>query len=119
VSDPFAELRALFAPPALAPEAFLAERGPADLVLDVRTPAEYAAGHLVGAVNVDVSAPDFRQRAAALDLSQRLFVYCLSGSRSAQAVGLLRSLGAARVDNLGALAPLVHAGAPAEASPLP
>ncbi len=52
----------------LSPEAFVAQRDPAAPLLDVRTPAEYASGHLAGAVNVDVLASDFRARVNALKL---------------------------------------------------
>ncbi|GAB3247618.1 hypothetical protein GCM10027425_03540 [Alteromonas gracilis] len=62
-------------------------------VLDVRTPAEFAEGHLPGAVNVDVSAPDFGQRIADLDPEAAYAVYCRSGSRSAEALRLMQEAG--------------------------
>ena len=45
-------------------------------VLDVRTPAELAAGHPAGSVNVDFRAPDFKGRASKLERSKRDLVYC-------------------------------------------
>jgi rhodanese-related sulfurtransferase len=84
----------------LAPQAAaeLIRSGGSDLVvLDVRTPAEFAAGHLAGAVNIDVRAADFATRVASLDSGKRYVVYCRTGVRSAQAVAVLRERGFARV----------------------
>src|SRR5258708_40120479 len=39
-------------------------------VLDVRTPSEFAAGHIPGALNIDVNAPDFEKKAAEVDKKQ-------------------------------------------------
>lgn len=114
MSSVFDALRAVLAPSALSPESFLAARTDTDLVIDVRTPAEFASGHLVGALNLDVSASDFRSRAAALDLTRPVYLYCQSGARSGSAVGILRSLGATQVENIGGIAPLARAGAPVE-----
>lgn len=58
---------------------------PGAVLLDVRTPAEFAEGHLPGAVNLDVSSPTFAQRVSALDKTQPTYVYCRSGARSATA----------------------------------
>ena len=52
------------------------------VVLDVRTPEEYAAGHLPDAVNVDVQSPDFATEIATLDRDAAYAVYCQSGNRS-------------------------------------
>lgn len=62
-------------------------------VLDVRTPAEYAEGHLAGAPNLDVLAPSFAARAADLPKNTTYFVYCRSGARSGQAAQILRQYG--------------------------
>jgi rhodanese-related sulfurtransferase len=66
---------------------------PGTVVLDVRTPAEFAAGHLPGAVNIDSSAGDFRDRLASLDPGRSYAVYCHSGRRSAAALATLSDLG--------------------------
>lgn len=66
---------------------------PGTVVLDVRTPAEFAAGHLAGAVNLDSSAADFRDRVAALDHGKSYAVYCHSGRRSAAALEVMSGLG--------------------------
>ncbi len=58
-------------------------------VVDVRTPQEFAQGHLPGAVNLDVSAPDFASQIATLDPSKPYAVYCRSGNRSGVAVAAM------------------------------
>jgi len=63
------------------------------VVLDVRTPREFKAGHVPGAVNLDWYSDDFSRRAGQLDKSQTYLVYCASGNRSARAVARLRALG--------------------------
>ncbi len=62
-------------------------------VLDVRTPQEYAEGHLEGAVNLDIEDPAFPQKASTLDPAGSYAIYCRSGNRSAVAVNFLTSQG--------------------------
>lgn len=63
-------------------------------LLDVRTAAEYAEGHLSGAVNIDVKQPDFLQQAQSrLVASRPVAVYCRSGRRSASAAKQLADAG--------------------------
>ncbi len=71
------------------------------VLLDVRTPAEFAAGHLDGAVNVPVD--QLERRAGELDRGRPVVVYCRSGARSAAATRTLRSLGFGAVEDLGAM----------------
>lgn len=66
---------------------------PEAVLLDVRTPEEFAKGHLPNAVNVDWNGNDFDSKTVRLDKSKPLFVYCLSGGRSAAAAEKLRSDG--------------------------
>jgi len=66
---------------------------PGVVVLDVRTPAEFAAGHLEGAVNADVQSADFAQALAALDPDRNYAVYCRSGSRSKAAMAVMQQSG--------------------------
>lgn len=75
-------------------------RQPGAVLLDVRRPDEFASGHLPGAVNIDVTSPDFAQRVATLDKTQPTYVYCRSGARSATAAGQLTTAGFAQVSNL-------------------
>jgi len=64
------------------------------ILLDVRTPAEFDAGHLPGAVNLDVQAPDFEQQLlAGFDPAGDYYVYCRSGNRSGQAIERMRAAG--------------------------
>jgi rhodanese-related sulfurtransferase len=68
--------------------------GNADFViLDVRTPAEFTEGHLAGAVNLDVQAPDFETRIRALDRTKTYLVYCRTGNRSRKAIQAMDRLG--------------------------
>ena len=62
-------------------------------ILDIRTPAEFADGHIKGAVNIDFYARTFEQELDRLDRNVTYFVYCRSGNRSSQALGLLKRLG--------------------------
>jgi rhodanese-related sulfurtransferase len=63
-------------------------------LLDVRTPDEYADGHIAGAVLVDVNESDFEEKAVAvLDASRPVAVYCRSGRRSSRAASLLTARG--------------------------
>lgn len=72
-------------------------------VIDVRTPAEYAAGHLEGAVNIELGSATFGSRIAALDPAASYVLYCRSGSRSAQAAAEMASLGVDDVVDAGGL----------------
>ena len=60
------------------------EKGKA-LLIDVRTPAEYASGHIAGSTNIDWTAADYETRFAKLDPKTPVLVYCHSGGRSEQA----------------------------------
>ncbi|MCG9880631.1 MAG: thioredoxin domain-containing protein [Bacteroidia bacterium] len=62
-------------------------------IVDVRTAEEYASGHVANAVNMDINAADFEQKITGLDKSKPVFVYCLSGGRSAGAVSVLEKNG--------------------------
>jgi rhodanese-related sulfurtransferase len=66
---------------------------PGTVVLDVRTPEEFATGHLAGARNVDFRAADFTTRIAALDRATTYAVYCHSGNRSGQALQAMTGTG--------------------------
>jgi rhodanese-related sulfurtransferase len=66
-------------------------------VLDIRTPAEYAEGHIRGALNIDFMAADFAQRLGKLDPDAKYLVYCRSGNRSARAMKDFGRLGFTRI----------------------
>jgi rhodanese-related sulfurtransferase len=83
------------------------------LVVDVRDPGEYGAGHILGAKNVPLS------RLGDADLVKRkerpVIVYCDVGDRSSKAVALLKKQGLTRVANLtGGLRAWQQAGLPVE-----
>jgi rhodanese-related sulfurtransferase len=59
------------------------------VVLDVRTPEEFAKSHIPGAINVDFNAPDFQKKVAELDKSKTYLVHCAGGVRSAKACTLM------------------------------
>ncbi len=74
--------------------AAIADNPPANLVvLDVRTPEEFAEGHLDGAVLVDFYDVDFAEQLGALDTDVAYLVYCRSGNRSSQAMQVMEQLG--------------------------
>ncbi len=75
----------------------------ATTIVDVRTPGEYAEGHLEGAVNIDVTASDFAENLAELDPGADYVVYCRSGNRSAQAAARMADAGFTSVQDAGAL----------------
>jgi rhodanese-related sulfurtransferase len=62
------------------------------IVLDVRRPEEFAAGHIPGAINLNVQDPGFDQNAAKLDRNKTYVVHCVHGIRSSQAATKLKAL---------------------------
>ena len=52
------------------------------VILDVRTPEEFAADHIAGAINIDYFSDTFWLHIAALDKNKTYLVYCKSGGRS-------------------------------------
>ena len=73
------------------------------VVVDVRTPQEYAQGHLDGATNIDVESPDFAQQVAQLDPKTHYVVYCHSGNRASVAVDYMKQQGFGNVVNAGGI----------------
>jgi phage shock protein E len=80
------------------------------VVIDVRTPAEVAEGHVTGALLLDVQDPSFREAVADLPRDEAYVVYCRSGNRSGQAIELMRELGFTDLVNGGAYDDLARAG---------
>lgn len=72
--------------------------GVSGVLIDVRTPEEFAQGHLQGAVNVPLQDVDFVVAVSAAAQGQSINVYCRSGNRSAQAIELLAASGVAARD---------------------
>lgn len=73
------------------------------VIVDVRTPEEYAAGHLDGAVNINLQSGAFEQEISELPADGTYIVYCRSGNRSAQAAAIMDTLGFTDVTDLGAV----------------
>ncbi|MCA0251716.1 MAG: rhodanese-like domain-containing protein [Actinobacteria bacterium] len=71
------------------------------VVIDVRTPSEFAEGHLEGAVNIDLQSESFASQIAELQVEGSYVVYCRSGNRSAQATQLMREAGFEQVVDAG------------------
>ena len=69
-------------------------------ILDIRTPAESAEGHIENAVNLDFYNRDFKTDLGKLDKNALYFVYCRSGNRSSQALALFNKLGFTRIWHL-------------------
>ena len=70
------------------------------VLLDVRTPAEFASGHISGATNIDFESGTFESDIQKLDKSKSYAVYCRSGNRSGQATSLMAKDGFSTVFNL-------------------
>ena len=85
------------------------------LVVDVREPNEFAAGHVLGAKNVPLARLDASGAELAKRKERPLIVCCDGGERSAKALALLKKQGFTRVANLsGGIAAWQQAGLPVE-----
>ena len=85
----------------LNPTDFQAKAQEAGVVLlDVRTAGEFAAGHLEGAINIDVEGMNFEGEIASLDNSKTYAVYCQSGRRSRIAIDTMNKAGFTKLFNL-------------------
>lgn len=62
-------------------------------LIDVRTPGEFAKGHIANAKNIDWNSGNFEQEIAVLDKSKPVLIYCLSGGRSGSAGKKMRAMG--------------------------
>lgn len=63
---------------------------PGAVLVDVRTPAEFEEGHIKDAINIDFENSNFEQEIQKLDISKTYFIYCRSGNRSGQAMGIMK-----------------------------
>lgn len=82
------------------------------VILDVRTPEEYAAGHLRGSRNLDLADPRFADQVKELDQDLSYVVYCATGNRAGQAIEVMRRKGITMVVNGGGYDQLVDQGVP-------
>ncbi|TMU54782.1 rhodanese-like domain-containing protein [Flagellimonas algicola] len=61
-------------------------------LVDVRTPEEYAKGHIGDAININVNASNFKEQISQMDKQAPIYLYCKMGGRSNRAVGILQEL---------------------------
>ena len=79
----------------LTPEEFqrALQETPNAVLIDVRTPAEFEAGHIPGAVNINYLAYDFWDQMEQLDVERTYFIYCRTARRSVRTCTLMRNGG--------------------------
>ena len=70
------------------------------LIVDVRTPEEYDAGHIENAINIDYRSDHFKDLVSELDKKQDVYVYCKVGGRSGRSAQILEELGFEKVYDL-------------------
>lgn len=70
------------------------------VLIDLRTPQEFASGHIQGATNIDFYAKDFESQMYTAGEKSNVFIYCASGNRSGQA---LKSLNASKFKSISDL----------------
>jgi phage shock protein E len=73
------------------------------VIIDVRTPAEFAAGHLRSAINIDVESPTFDASVNKLAVGDTYTLYCHSGNRAAAALSRMQALGFTHLTNAGGI----------------
>jgi rhodanese-related sulfurtransferase len=89
------------------------KNNPNFVILDVRTPEEYARGHIDRAINIDLLSPDFQKNLANHDRGNEYLVYCRTGIRSAEASKIMIENGFTAVYNmLGGLNQWIAEGYP-------
>ena len=87
------------------------------VVLDVRRTDEFVAGHLAGALHIDVEAANFQSEIKKLDKSKTYAVYCHSGRRSLVAVDAMKKDGFTSLINLeGGISDWIATGHPVTTS---
>jgi len=90
ISSSFAEVTALTAAEAAIR---VSAKGAKVVVVDVRTPKEFAEGHIAGAINIDVRAKDFEEKLGKLDREKVYLFHCKSGGRSTVSIEIWERLG--------------------------
>ena len=76
------------------------QQSPDFFIIDVRTPEEFATGYLENAVNIDYNSAAFSDEIKTLDKNRTYLIYCRSGARSGQALGLMAVLQFTEVYNI-------------------
>ena len=70
------------------------------ILLDVRTPEEFAEGHLSGAKNLNFNGPNFPEELRQLDPNQKYMLYCAVGGRSGKTLKMMEDMGFKEVYNV-------------------
>jgi rhodanese-related sulfurtransferase len=78
---------------------FISNQAP--ILIDVRTPEEYADAHLTNAINLDFYSKDFVAQLSELDRTKPYAIYCRSGNRTSETLRIMRDLGFTYVYDLG------------------
>ena len=76
------------------------QNNPDFVILDVRTPEEFADGHLENAINLDIYSETFLNELDLMDKSKTYLIYCRSGNRSGQALDIMEELDFREVYNM-------------------
>ena len=85
------------------------------IVLDIRTPEEFKAGHIAGATNLNFNAGDFAQKLDQLDKEKTYLLHCASGRRSTASLETFKRLKFKSIIHLdGGLKAWQKAGKPIE-----
>jgi rhodanese-related sulfurtransferase len=83
------------------------------VIIDVRTPGEYASGHIEDAINIDFYADDFDEQLNKLDRDKIYLIYCQGGNRSGKTLDKMKALRFQEVYNmLGGIANWERTGLP-------
>jgi len=69
------------------------EKSKNQLIVDIRTPQEFAQGHIEGAININLFDKNFTEQFSEFNKSEPIFLYCKSGMRSSKATEKLEALG--------------------------
>ncbi len=92
------------------------DAGAGPVVIDVRTPDEYASGHIPGAINIPFD--EVAERIAEIETPQGVALYCMVGPRARKGETALLAAGYAKVLHIeGGLAAWQAAGLPVEGKP--
>lgn len=67
------------------------------IIIDIRTPQEYEAGHIPNAINIDYYSPTFKEELNKLDKSKTYLIYCRTGHRSGTTMPIMKELGFQKV----------------------
>ena len=70
------------------------------VIIDVRTPEEFAEGYIENAINIDFRSETFRDELDKLDKNKKYLIYCRSGGRSGNALNIMAELNFREVYNI-------------------